>query len=348
MKFLISRHYKADGGSIYVKKMAQSQSAQIITLESIGNLFKFYLLFLDSKLGKFISRLPYYEAIFGKIIFEIIFLMTPKKNFHVLLKHELIVVSERLILLQLVYKIRKNNFHFMCLDLPWSYKNSKLNKSFIQKTSKRILNKCVSVNVCSKKMLSELQTSNSVMSFITFSSFDYYLSYLDLNFQDRVIKYEKKNLKLVYVGTFRFLEELNSTLDFLDANGVKYTLDIFSKSKLMRKNVNNKGFVNGAKLQKSLKFYDFGLVPMSKNAEEKLTVTTSFPSKSHFYLKSGIPILASAPKNSTIYDFIKYNKVGVSTEDLLNKSFFEFEVSQFAENMYNEWQRYFNFFEKKN
>ena len=56
MLFCTSKYYATDGGSIFMKKLASELDAKNIYLNEKFRLIDFYIDFLDSRIGKLLSR----------------------------------------------------------------------------------------------------------------------------------------------------------------------------------------------------------------------------------------------------------------------------------------------------
>lgn len=71
-----------------------------------------------------------------------------------------------------------------------------------------------------------------------------------------------------------------------------------------------KPFIPEHELPLKLQDYDLLYLPMMFHEDYRFKTDTSFPSKTHNYLASGIPIIVHAPETSSVYQFFNKNKIG--------------------------------------
>lgn len=71
-----------------------------------------------------------------------------------------------------------------------------------------------------------------------------------------------------------------------------------------------KPFIPEHELPLKLQEYDLLYLPMMFNEDYRFKTDTSFPSKTHNYLASGVPIIVHAPETSSVYQFFLNNKIG--------------------------------------
>jgi len=75
-------------------------------------------------------------------------------------------------------------------------------------------------------------------------------------------------------------------------------------------------FIPEHKLINELQNYDLLYLPMKFDEKYIFQTNSSFPSKTHNYLASQIPIIVHAPKNSSLYDFFESNNLGIIFDNL--------------------------------
>ena len=75
-------------------------------------------------------------------------------------------------------------------------------------------------------------------------------------------------------------------------------------------------FIPEHKLINELQNYDLLYLPMKFDEKYIFQTNSSFPSKTHNYLASQIPIIVHAPKNSSLYDFFVSNNLGIVFDNL--------------------------------
>ena len=155
-------------------------------------------------------------------------------------------------------------------------------------------------------------------------------------------------LKLVFAGNLRFLRELIHVLDFLEQSDIRFTIDVYSKDFIEDNRVNNCGFVSELELRQYLVNYDFGIVPLSSLAHEKILIQTSFPSKSFAYLAAGLPILSAAPNDSGLVRIMDDFAIGVNFTDLPSLNVLELDINSFMWEIYDKWDSYLKFLRAKN
>lgn len=84
------------------------------------------------------------------------------------------------------------------------------------------------------------------------------------------------------------------------------------------KNILIKPFIPENELPSILQEYDLLYLPMMFDEKYRFKTNTSFPSKTHNYLASGVPIIVHSPKSSSLYQFFNSNDIGYVI-DSLNK-----------------------------
>jgi len=99
------------------------------------------------------------------------------------------------------------------------------------------------------------------------------------------------------------------------------------------KNIQIKSFIAENELPIKLQEYDLLYLPMMFDEKFRFKTNTSFPSKTHNYLASGVPIIVHAPTSSSLYQFFNTNNIGhlidsmdkvnimESFEQLLNRNY---------------------------
>jgi len=123
-----------------------------------------------------------------------------------------------------------------------------------------------------------------------------------------------------------FLETLNAIMNkqkiefHLITNAPKiYLKYIKHRYPVIFENIKIKPFVAEYELAEKLQEYDLLYLPMLFNEKHRFKTNTSFPSKTHNYLTSQIPIIVHSPQSSSIYQFFSENKIGFTIGSLENK-----------------------------
>ena len=343
MKILLSKKYPSDGGTIFIDKIADDFGAEVISLSDISPMTYIYVCFLDSKLGKFISRLPFFEAVISTLIIQLILLLDRRRISDIINEDDILLPSDKFFVLRIILKLTKKKVHFICLDLPWSYPNSQTNNNFIRSKTKEFLPKFSSIGACTLEMSRALGISGKKNIFINYSSFELYSRPLSCFSESQVFKLPKRPLKIVFAGNLRFRDAIQSLLNRLDDLKIIYELDIYSSAHFYDDRVANKGFLDASSLSLSLPSYDFGLVPMSFDKQDIEIVETSFPSKTFFYLAAGLPVLFEAPHYSSVAKTAKDYRFGTTVEELGTGSELSFDIRAFKVIIDRQWSEYFNF-----
>ncbi len=82
------------------------------------------------------------------------------------------------------------------------------------------------------------------------------------------------------------------------------------------KNILIKPFLTENELPLKLQEYDLLYLPMMFDEKYRFKTNTSFPSKTHNYLASGVPIIVHTPVSSSLYRFFKNNEIGYIIDTL--------------------------------
>lgn len=79
---------------------------------------------------------------------------------------------------------------------------------------------------------------------------------------------------------------------------------------VIAKNIIVKPFIPETELAEKLQEYDLLYLPMMFDEKYRFKTNTSFPSKTHNYLASGVPIIVHTPASSSLNQFFKENNIG--------------------------------------
>lgn len=106
-----------------------------------------------------------------------------------------------------------------------------------------------------------------------------------------------------------------------------------------------KPFIAENELPLKLQEYDLLYLPMMFDDKYRFKTNTSFPSKTHNYLASGIPVIVHAPESSSLYQYFENNHIGHlinSMDSLTIKESFEKLLSKDYRNSLSQNIEHFN------
>jgi hypothetical protein len=223
-----------------------------------------------------------------------------------------------------------NKIHLCSHDLPWSFYNKRLSRRLNILQYRHLIKHFESYDFTTNEMRLTYEHVFGVKIYNytqTLSGVDLCCSSVRL---DAPRTLPLKRLRLLYLGNFRFGNELDRLFLKLNLEGIKVSVDVFSSKAPQDKRVMYKGF---AKDVSSIDFteYDFGIVPLSFAERDQILVRTSFPSKAAVYLKYGLPLLTVAPEYSALSRVVEQFPIGIGIEDVRYGGAFEFEIAQYRE-----------------
>ena len=151
------------------------------------------------------------------------------------------------------------------------------------------------------KLILEKKNAHPVDNFFEDASFSYpYINY-----------HRPKILNAVFIGQLYANDELTTICRDLLAFGERYKIEVilhyFGPNKvteLANIKVISHGFINPRQLTEEICIYDLALLPYPVAPDYAETAKLSFPSKCRQYLQSGLPILALAPIESGVHEFL--------------------------------------------
>lgn len=147
----------------------------------------------------------------------------------------------------------------------------------------------------------------------------------------------------------KFLEALG---DMFENYGIEFHLItrvsniylkyIDSKYPAINKHAIIKPFISEQELPAKLQEYDLLYIPMLFDEKYRFQTNTSFPSKTHNYLASGIPIIVHTPESSSLNQFFLNNKIGflINTlnSDSIKQSFNQILSKEYRKILSNDIQ----------
>ena len=152
----------------------------------------------------------------------------------------------------------------------------------------------------------------------------------------------------MFCRKFAVSTRVDSCLGFLGTKRYRLHYRCVFRDIIDDSRVNNCGFVSELELRKCLVNYDFGVVPLSSQAHEKMLIKTSFPSKTFAYLAAGIPILSVAPNDSGLVRIMNDFAIGVNYDHLPGLNVLDLDINSFIWEIYGMWDSYLKFLREKN
>ena len=130
---IINKYDPKMSGSTYMKRVADYLDIQIYDLCDYSFFMNYYMKMKLSKVGRFVERLPFFEDYFRKAIVKLC-MYTISENFKNLLKDSEVIVPSCATSHTLYFALlaTQKPIHYVCMDLPWGFKNSKINKAAIK------------------------------------------------------------------------------------------------------------------------------------------------------------------------------------------------------------------------
>ena len=353
MRILVTKLYPSDGGTIYLQKLKKHGGfSGYIELVELSLVFMLYEKFISARIGRVIARLPFFLIFewFVTIIIGLeVFLSGRLKEIH----GTAAIVSENLIFMRLVYWFTATELHYISLDIPWTYKNSLVNKRLLMAEFSLYKKRIKSCECCTNEMRDGLGlhlTADKV--FVTYSSLDLITSskaFFGSGDSRRMrIRTDNEELSLMFAGNLRFRAELVEALEIIYQAGSRFILHLYSSSRLTKPGVVNHGFVDQKVLDEAAESVDFGIVTLGTSSSDKLVSSTSFPSKTFQYLRCGLPLLVIAPQDSALVGVVNKYNLGLVLTKASSK--LEFDEESFVSGverldcyLRSEWERYFKF-----
>lgn len=353
MRILVTKLYPSDGGTIYLKKLNKYGGfSGFIELVELSLVFRLYEKFISARFGRVIARLPFFliiEWVFTIIVGLELFLSGRLK----IIEGSVAVVSESLIFMRLVFWFTASEIHYISLDIPWTYRNSLVNKRLLMAEFSLYKNRIKSCECCTNEMRDGLGLNLAEDKvFITYSSLDLITSseafFGSGDSRGRGIGTDDEEVSLMFAGNLRFRSELVEALEIFQQSGFKFILNLYSSSRLNEPRVLNHGFVDQKVLDAAAESVDFGIVALGRSSRDQLVSSTSFPSKTFQYLRCGLPLLVIAPEDSALVRVVnRYNLGLVITKPSFKLEFDEGSFIAGLESLEgflrSEWQRYFKF-----
>lgn len=205
-------------------------------------------------------------------------------------------------------------YHVMFQDLPQTFKVSSREKKIIISNMKIWTDAITSYDAVSDEMNEYLkkQTSCNVKNFVNYGSVGFNNFNSEINCTSPIVS------SMCFIGSPRFKNEMQVFIDGVErAFGDSVHISSFSRDALPFSKVKNEGYFHDQdQLIEVLSKFDLAYVPLSFKKEDKLLVSTSFPSKIQAYLRAGVPIFAHGPKYATNVIFVNKYQVGISCTEM--------------------------------
>ena len=261
------------------------------------------------KIDKFISKRVY------KDIIHII----KKENIKILW-----IYSDIIPLLVVEKLVRENvniPFHVSVFDDPLTNINFFMFEPLLNQCVKLVLSKCKSIDVSSQYLFDKYVENGIIKDKLPFGiTYGGEFRPIVTNNKTEIRQYVKKicltgnifgiesfitfikSIKPICLEQNIFID-IYSNADSLSLLSLKYKFGEYSNF------ISFKPFVNEIFLDRLLLEYDLLLLPVSFSNSEREIAKSSFPSKTHNYLHSAVPILLFSPKYAGIYNFLVEKKL---------------------------------------
>ena len=164
--------------------------------------------------------------------------------------------------------------------------------------------------------------------------------------------------KIGLAGSIYGIDALNNFLDVIEGSFINSNIEFHLRTNVPKvylkyieryypaisRNIIIKPFVSENELAYKLQEYDLLYLPMMFDEKYRFKTDTSFPSKTHNYLASGIPIIVHAPESSSLYQFFNKNKIGhlINTldQDAIKGSIIQLERREYRESLSESIQKF--------
>lgn len=292
-KFLISKIYSSDGGTIHFKNMCKTNNSELFELTRIKTNFFYFELFRRSIFGKFLRKLGlmvYIELLLGRLVrFE--------------LEGNVLIPTDSLLFLKICSSL--NHVSIISYDLPWSYYDSNIRK--VKQQSVNLLKKYQNIYCISQGMF-EIYEELGLDNLVLINDFTRDLKPLR---EEQISQSNFSIKKPLYIGNIRFMKEMNELLSVIDDKILHFGKDL----KIQR--FNNQGFFEDIISElEILNGEYFGLCCFSFETKDKDLARSSIPSKLITYNLAGIPVLFYGPEYSEGYKLCKKNHLGICASSI--------------------------------
>lgn len=217
-------------------------------------------------------------------------------------------------------------YHLTIFDDPFSINYSKNIKNEMYPIFERIIRNADSIDTPSFKLLENYKISNLIDSNIP--SNITYAGIFKRTVNPPIIR--KQITKICLAGSIFGIDALNHFLIAIEEKiqelGIEFHIyTTFSKYYInyikiefpaINRNIKFYSYIDENIIIDSLQKYDLLYLPLYFGEKHLNQSITSFPSKTHNYLASGVPIVFHVPQNTSLHDYAVNNKIGCVIDTL--------------------------------
>ena len=219
-----------------------------------------------------------------------------------------------------ILKIENIDYHLSVFDNPFSVNYSISLKKKLSPIFKNILNNSSIIDFTVPELYKQITIENGLNynKPYTFSMAGVFKHIESLPIINKDVK------RICLAGSVFGIDALNEFLSSCSEIMTEMSIqfDIYStfskyhisyinnKFPLIRKNINFFDLIDENKIVYKLQTYDLLYLPLYFGEEKLNQSMSSFPSKLHNYISSGVPIIFHVPKHSALYNYASINKIG--------------------------------------
>lgn len=290
-----------------------------IAVGFFSKIFPNYLFYISKFYSKFYSK-------------DIIKFLNKNKIDRIWVYYDILPV---LVLSELL-KYKVLNYHLSIFDNPFSVNyNPSIKKKIFPEFEKILLNSS-SVDVTTHELFKQI--CNRYVNFYK----PYALSFSGVFKKNQSFPLIRKDVKRICLaGSIFGVDALNNFLsscsDLLKNKSIQFDIySSFSKAYIiyikkkypaLENNLNFFNFLDEKLIVSRLQVYDLLYLPLYFGNEKIEQSMSSFPSKLHNYLASGIPIIFHVPEFSALYNYSKLHNIGFIISSLENKEILDVFLS---------------------
>ncbi len=219
-----------------------------------------------------------------------------------------------------ILKIKTVEYHLSIFDNPLSVNYNNSLKQAMLPIFKNIINNSSGLDVTVDELFHQITGENN----LNYNK-PYALSMAGVFKNSETLPLINKEVKKICLagsifGIDALVEFLSSCSQLMHENSIQF--DIYStfsdyyiaylkkRFPLIEKNINFFNFIDESKIVSKLQSYDLLYLPLFFGKEKYNQSMSSFPSKLHNYICSGVPIIFHVPKLSALYNYATINNIG--------------------------------------
>ena len=233
-----------------------------------------------------------------------------------------------------ILKIQNIDYHLSVFDNPFSVNYTISLKKKLSPIFKNILNNSSSIDVTVAELYKQITIENNLNynKSYAFSMAGVFKKIESLPVINKDVK------RICLAGSIFGIDALNEFLSSCSDSMAEMSIqfDIYStfpkyyipyikkKYPLNEKNINFFDFIDENNIVYKLQTYDLLYLPLYFGEEKLNQSMSSFPSKLHNYISSGVPIIFHVPQHSALYNYASINKIGfiitsLDKDEILNE-----------------------------